>query len=105
MKLTFIERLTILNVLPQETNYATLQIISNLNNLLSFSEEEFKEYNIKLEGNKINWDAEKEKENDILIGEKAFDLIQSSLKKLNDQNKLTQSHLSLCDKFNLNKLI
>jgi hypothetical protein len=99
MKLNLLERILILGILPKETNFVTLRIIKDLEKSLSFTEEEIKEYNIRQEGQNINWNIEGNVEKEIQIGEKATDIIVESLKKLNEQNKLTMQFFSTYDKF------
>jgi hypothetical protein len=99
MKLNLLERIMILNVLPKESNFITLRIVKDLEKSLSFTEEEIKEYSIKQEGQNINWNIEGNVEKEIQIGEKATDIIVESLKKLNEQNKLTMQFFSTYDKF------
>jgi len=103
MKLRIGERLILLGILPNEGNFATLKIVRKLQAELSFDEKEFKEYSIVQEGDKVNWSAKKdiEKPKDVVIGEKANDIIFEALKKLDNENKLTQDHFSLCEKFNI----
>lgn len=97
MELGVLERVVILDILPKEANYATLKIKQNLQMDLSFSEEELDEYGITFDGPNINWKSSSEKE--ISIGEKATDLIVESLKKLDEQKKLGEKHITLWEKF------
>ena len=99
MKLNLIERFTILNLLPKETNFATLKIVRELQKVLSTSEEEFKKYEIKQVEDKITWNVKGNEEVEIKIGEKATDIIVEELKKLDNEKKLTKQHLSVYDKF------
>lgn len=99
MKLNVRERILLLNILPQETNFVTLRIIRNLKENLSFKENELKEYEIKIEGEKVFWNLEKDNEAEIEIGEKATDIIVEALKKLDKENKLTMDFVSLYEKF------
>lgn len=99
MKLNLLERIVLLNILPQESNFATLKIVNDLKNSLAFTESEFKEYNIKQESDKVTWDLAGNNEKEIVIGEKATDIIIEQLKRLNDQNKLTMNLYSVYSKF------
>jgi hypothetical protein len=80
-----------------------LKVLRKLRESLSFSEEEIKLY--KLEeiplptgGVKINWDFTAP-EAEILIGEKATDIIVDVLKKLDKDGKLTDREYSVYEKF------
>jgi len=105
MKLTISERLILLGVLPKEGNFATLKIIRKLNEELSFNEDEFKKYDIVQDGDQVRWDADADakEQKDISIGEKATDIIVSSLRELDGKNKLNNKHITLYEKFVENK--
>lgn len=101
MKLTVLERITTLNILPPEGNFLTLKIVRKLREALSFTEEELKTFEIVQEGHRITWNstADTSGGTEIPIGEKATDLIVTALKKLDQEGKLTEQHVSLYEKF------
>lgn len=99
MKLSVKERLLLLNILPKESNFLTLRIVRDLQNALSFSEEEVKQFEFKTEGNKAIWNQEKEIDKEIQIGEKATDLIIDSLKELDKLKKINMDIYNLYEKF------
>jgi len=104
MKLNIAERFMVLGMLPKESNFATLKIVRQLQESLSLTEEEFKDFDVKQEGQQIQWNKKGTEEKEIEIGEKATDIIIEALKKLNDNNKLTPQHISLYEKFIWGKL-
>lgn len=97
MKLSILERLILLGTLPREGNFTTIKIIRKLRETLSFSEEEHKKLQFKDDNDRLTWAMDFEK--DVVIGEKATDTIIESLKKLDEQKKLTEEHFSLYEKF------
>ena len=101
MKLNIAERLTLLNVVPKEGNYATLKVVRKLQEDLSFSEEDFKKYKLVQKGEQITWDtdADNAEQKDVDIGEMALDMIQTSLKELDTKKKLKAEHFLLFEKF------
>ena len=99
MKLNLLERVTILGILPQEANFLNLKIIKDIQDVVSFTEEDFKEFDIKQTDGKITWNAKGTEEKEISIGEKATDIIVEALKELNKDKKLTANHYSLYVKF------
>lgn len=111
MKLIVQERLTLGNMLtPLEGNFATLKVIRKLRGDLSFSDEEFKKWEIKQVpggdgATSLTWrlfDSKNkpiDQEAEIEIGEKATDVIVLALSKLNEQKKLKNQHFSLYEKF------
>jgi hypothetical protein len=103
VKLNVLERIMLLTCLPAEGNLVTLKIVRQLREALSFNEEEIKDLEIQVDENVTRWNSAKDGPdgNDIPIGEKATDLVVASLKKLDEQGKLTQQHISLCEKFNV----
>ena len=99
MKMNVLERLILLGILPKESNFATLMIVKNLTSSLGLSEDDYKEFEIKQEENQIIWNQKGNEEREIKIGEKATDIIIESLKKLDEEKKLTEQHFSLYEKF------
>ena len=99
MILSVLERVTLLGILPEQGDFATLKIVRKLREALSFSEEELRVLELKQEGQQIRWKAEADPMKDVPIGEKATDIVVSSLKGLNEQKKLTAQHLDLYEKF------
>lgn len=101
MKLTVLERLSLLTILPPEGTLATLRIVRKLRETLSFSEAELVAFSVITEGNQIKWDSTKEPPAgvEVEVGEKATDLVVETLKKLDQAGKVTDGHLSLFEKF------
>jgi len=99
MKLNILERLKLLQLLPQEGNFITLTIVNKLKETLSLTEAEFKEFEVKEDGVNTTWNAKGQEERELEIGEKASDIIAEALNKLNDENKLTAQHMSVYEKF------
>jgi len=128
LKLTVIERLALMNTLPQEGDYITLKLVRKLRESLSFSEKEIAEINfqnywrcpkcrkealsaeiVKCEdcdtymelAGKVHWDEAKAAKviKDVHMGEKMLNLCTSTLKKLSDEQKLTEQYMSLYEKF------
>lgn len=105
MELDIAERFALLGILPQQGNVITLRIIRELQNQLSFTEEELKHYNVQSHANpdggaRVTWTPELSTEvKDIAIGEAATGVIKEQLTKLNAQNQLHVSMLPLYEKF------
>jgi hypothetical protein len=104
MEFSILERITLMGVLPQETNYLNYKILTALRADLSFSEKEIKDFKIVEHqtgngGVTITWDNKKEKSKNIEIGEKAHDIITESLKKLDKEGRITGQNASLYERF------
>jgi hypothetical protein len=103
MVLTVKERLLLGGLLPNQGDFTTLKIIQKLQQDLSFSEEEHKVLNFKTDAAKgfttWNFAGEKDVQKDIIIGEKATDVIVGALKKLNEAKSLSLDIMGLYEKF------
>ena len=103
MNLSVSERYALLAALPAEGSFTTLKIVRKLRESLSFSEAEVKEFQLNEEpqpggGFRITW-SPTAAEKDINIGEKASDIVSETLKKLDQEGKLTDREYSLYEKF------
>lgn len=99
MKLNLMERFIILQILPQNGNFVTLNIIRKLQEQLAPSEDDIKNCEIVMTDTQTKWNKKGLEEVEIHIGEKASDIIIDALKKLDEENKLTTQHLSIYEKF------
>ena len=99
MELSVRERLMTLGLLPKESNFVTLKVTRDIENELSFSEKELADYEIVVNAGSCTWNQDKVKDKKINIGLAGLEIIRKELKKLDDENKLTKDHLSLCEKF------
>jgi len=111
MLLNVTERLTLLQALPKEGNFITLKIVRKLREDLSFTEDEHIKFNITGSGKEYMDENGKKsivppgqirfknEEAEIQIGKKATEIIVECLGKLDKQNKLTEAHYSLYEKF------
>lgn len=99
MKLNVTERLMLLNLIPAEGTITTLKLTRVLKEELSFDEEENKALDFIQEGEMLRWNQEADIVKDVHVGEIMTELIKTKLKKLNDEEKLTEAHVSLYDKF------
>ena len=97
MKLSVIERITLMQILPKEGSHITFKILIELKSALSFNEKEFKEFGMVQKDTQIHWKKSVDKE--IPIGEKAMDIIVSALQALDKTGKLTEQSFSLYERF------
>lgn len=95
MELGVAERIILLNILPREGDLTTLRIVRDLQTSLSFTEEEHKIYNFRVEDNKTFWDNDDRKV-EIGIGDKAMGIIREAIKRA---TALRYEWLPLCDRF------
>ena len=101
VKLNLYERVVCMSLLPKEGSFVTLKIIRDLQMELAPSEEEAKIAGLEdlpTGGVKAeNWFLVVEKE--IVFGDIAKGLIVDALKKLDEEEKLTNDHFTLYEKF------
>lgn len=103
VKLGLFDRLVCLALLPAEGSYATLKIVRDMQMELAPSEEESKlagiTPNLLTGGTEatLGWDKVEEKE--IVFGDIAKGIIVAALEKLDAEEKLTQQHYTLYEKF------
>lgn len=128
MKLSVYERLALQGILPQEGDFVTLKLVRKLREALSFSEKEVAEIDFKnhwrcpkcqkvelsaqaikcqdcgiymIPAGQVTWDEEKARGiiKDVHMGGAMHNLCIATLKKLSDEQKLTDQHFSLYEKF------
>ena len=97
------ERMAILALLPQESNFLTLKIVMDLQKELSISEQEHTDWEIKEDRDlgMLFWNTEVDTTKEIEFGDKAKSIVVEALKKLDeaDPPKLTMNHVSIYEKF------
>jgi len=98
MKLDVGNRIRLLAILPEKGNLLTLKIVRELRDDLSFSEKEHKDFKIKTMGDRIMWD-DKAKPKAIKFGDQAKELVDKSLRELNEKDELTMPDLALWEMF------
>jgi hypothetical protein len=97
MKLTVMERITLLGLLPEQGGFSTMKALTELRGNLYTTEKETKQWGIEQDETKITW-----KENgtaEVPVGEIMKALVVSKLQTLDKEEKLTANHLSLWEKF------
>jgi len=100
MELNIVERMILIQILPREGDFVTLKIVRDLQGVVGFSEEEYKEFELReVENGTYAWNSKGNLPKEIPIGEKATDIIVDALKKLNNEKKLTEHMVSLYEKF------
>ena len=98
MKLSVMERIHLLSLLPKEGNLVTLKIVRNLQNELGFSEEENKETGLTInKDNHYEWKKDIQKE--VKIGETAKKVITDMFEELDKNEKLNMQTLVLYERF------
>jgi len=105
MKLNLAERVALSNILPVQSNAATLRIITDLRMRLAFTEEELGLYEVVNKtlptgGAMISWNPKFANEiKDVKIGKAVRGVIVSKLQQLDKRNQLHITMLPLYEKF------
>lgn len=101
VKLNMYERVVCMSLFPKEGTFVTLKIVRDMQNELAPSEEEAKLAGLQdLPGGGVkaeNWFIVIEKE--IVFGDIALGLVVDALEKLDEEEKLTNDHFTLYEKF------
>lgn len=101
MNLNIMERITLVNLLPQQGNAATLRIVRDLQRELSFTEEEMEQCGMVASEERITWEPGSDFEKEIALGSRATRIIVDALEGLDKDSRLEMQHLSLLDKFGI----
>jgi len=99
LKLSVLERMVLLRVMPQQGDVTTLRIVRDLERELSFTEEEHAALEFYTEENAVRWKQDAVQEKDVEFGPKASSIVLAGLGELDKRKALRMEYLSLCDKF------
>lgn len=99
MKLTLLERLNLLNIMPEEGDLRTMRTIHRLRMDLAPTEQDVKAWEIVSEGNQIHWNAKKDTTAEIQVGELGREIILERFKELDSQKKITLQMIPLYERF------
>lgn len=101
MKLNVVERLMGIQLLNEykEGNFITFKTIKGLRQKLYITEEESKEFEMKVVDNRYTWNAKGAEPKEIELSEGEISLITEPLVKMNKENKLTQDYVVLYELF------
>lgn len=101
VELTVLERLVLLNLLPEQGDLTTIRIIARLREELSFTEEEHAALKFRHEDNRTVWNEDAKVVRTFEFGPKTATTIIKALEDLSKQKGLRVEHLTLCDKFGI----
>lgn len=99
VKLTALDRIVVISLLPEKASFMNWKIITDFKNQVGLTEQELIAINpqqLPDGGTKANWDAVPEKE--IIFGEITEKLIIDALKKLDSEEILSPEHISVYKK-------
>ncbi len=99
LNLSIADRIKLLSLLPSEGDILTLKIVRDLQNQLSFSEDEHKALNLKQEGERVTWGASDSGPKEVEFGEKAQAILEKGFKTLSEAGKLRADMIDLYETF------
>jgi len=108
MLLTVKDRIVIGDILPKESDLATLKLMRELKEALSFSEEELAKFELRQvtevndDGRKVSamvWNRDIDSGVDIPIGVTAYNSIMDAFKNLDRGKKLQDHHVDIYERF------
>lgn len=100
MKLTVLDRLSLLALLPHEGDFTTLRIVRELRERLSFTEDEHKALEFRtIDSGEVTWNGAATPEREFEFSPLELSIITEALKKANNAKKLSLDHLSVYEKF------
>ena len=99
VKLSILERVTLLGILPSMENYATIKVVSDIHEKIGVDDKEAKSIGFTVKGDRVEWDVSKAKEKEFEFGGFESKIIISALEELDKEKKLEPRHITLWDKF------
>ena len=104
MKLSVLERLMAVGLLPEKGSFTNLKLIRVAREALSFNDGEHKALNFRVEkdpqGNDLTrWNDAAVPDKEISLGEVVTHMIVKELKELNDKEELKPEQFTLYEKF------
>jgi hypothetical protein len=104
MMLSVLDRFALLSVLPKESDFLTMRLVSGLHGKVGFSPEEHGalKFSVNQDGT-VTWDQGAASECEVALTDAECDLIAMSLRSKNDSRQLSLDHLSIYDKFVLKR--
>jgi len=100
MKLTVLERFMVLGILPDAGSIVTMKLRQGLIDKVGLGPEEMEKYGVKKTGSDgVEWKQDVPQEKEIDLKPTEIVAIKENLEKMDKDEKLTPSHISLYEKF------
>lgn len=98
MKLNIKNRVKLLDILNSyKGTLDGLAVVLDDLKLIRFSDEENKEFEIKITGNSINWNPKKEKEKEVILSKITIDWVNKFIEDKNAKGEITVDDIELID--------
>jgi len=95
------DRLALLPLIPEVSNLLIIRLAKKFREQVGFTEEEQEELEMKIEGNTIKWNKDKEKTKKIVIDDATKEMLKKRVIELNEKGQIDISLFSVLEKFDL----
>jgi len=105
MKLAVHERISLLNLLPQQANYVGVMALRKAKEIISFNEEEREYYKLHInDAGNWEWDGARASKRvaDLPIEQYIVETVRKKLAEMDGSGTLTDQYISLYEKFIIN---
>lgn len=99
VKLNVLERVLIVNMLPQKGSLITCRASQNTAKILLITPEEEQEFGLEREGGMTTWNDKGKQEQEFDLPPSTVKLIRDILNDLDAKEELPSNSISLCEKF------
>jgi hypothetical protein len=99
VKLNVLERVLLMNMLPQKGNLVTCRASQNTAKIIIITPEEEKAIEMKKEGGMTTWNDAGKEEKEFELPPSSIKAIRDILYKLDSEENLPANAVSLCEKF------
>ncbi len=99
VKLNVLERVLLMNMLPQKGNLVTCRASSNTAKIIVITPEEEKEFEFTKEGGMTKWNEAGKEEKEFELPPSSIKVIRDHLYKLDAEETLPMNAVTLCEKF------
>lgn len=90
------DRLAIMQLLPQNGSISEMLDIMEVLKKVRIEHEEKLNINLKLDGNNVVWDSDKDLGKDVTFTYEELSVLKSAVQQLSDSKKVTRDNLDIC---------
>lgn len=101
MKLTILDCISLLNILPKEGNIVDLIQVKGIAKAIEITAKEATEIELKQDGNNLSWNLKKAKDKEFKPSVEQILIIKGIFSKLDAEKKMRIELLDLYEKFNV----
>lgn len=96
MELSIGDRITLLNLLPNEGDLVTITVTRDIANKLNFNQDEIQKCELKFEKNSYRWNTEKSFLISVDFTEREKEILKGQVEKLDSEKKINVQNLDIC---------